>query len=197
MENAKATYKTILTANEESASEGLKLIQVNDGFVVVDLNVAIGGDNCWTNKGLFHKMLSNGLAVFKNFPNQEYSETAYNLDDCFKVIFATPDLKLEGVPLIEEKQDDEFDKLLLELDYCWSEWKIFEAGYRKAQQNLFTEEQVREAFNASDNYRYYQNNGSRNIPSDVLDEDDFIKFLKQPRVEITFENGVSVKAVMI
>jgi hypothetical protein len=60
----------------------------------------------------------------------------------------------------------------------------YKEGY-KAATKVYSEEDLRKAFNAGDNYRYYQNNGSRNIPSDVLDEDEYIQSLKQPKTLLT------------
>lgn len=37
---------------------------------------------------------------------------------------------------------------------------------------------IEQAFDAGDNYRYWENNGSRSTPSDVLDKEDHISNLK-------------------
>lgn len=38
--------------------------------------------------------------------------------------------------------------------------------------------EIEKAFDAGDNYRYWENNGSRSTPSDVLDKEDYITNLK-------------------
>jgi len=66
-------------------------------------------------------------------------------------------------------------------------------GYKAAQSKKYSEEDMRKAFNAGDSYRYYQNNGSRSIPSDVLDEDDFIQSLqkKQFPIAVDLDNNMN------
>ena len=38
--------------------------------------------------------------------------------------------------------------------------------------------EIEKAFNAGDNYRYYENSSCKSIPSDVLDQEDYISNLK-------------------
>lgn len=38
--------------------------------------------------------------------------------------------------------------------------------------------EIEKAFDAGDDYRYWENNGSRSIPSDILDKEDYISNLK-------------------
>ena len=71
------------------------------------------------------------------------------------------------------------------LDYNTGRWYGRIEGFQKAQELLsdrrFTLEDMRKAFNAGDNYRYYENGGFRSIPSDVLDEEQYMQSLSQPK----------------
>lgn len=187
-----------LKLNEEI--NGLKLIQVNNGFVVVDLKSKIlNGDWCIhpTTLNISQQSFDNNLRIYWN-----------------RIIFATPNLNLEGVPVIEEKELP-FDKLCY-YDRRYSDFSIKEEyGYDKeeveatgdfskkdcacdncfygrsklanqiieqAQQNLFTRAEMKLAFLENDKNRSFE---------------EFIQSLKQPTVEITFENNTPVKAIML
>ena len=66
----------------------------------------------------------------------------------------------------------------------------FEKGYKQAQQNLFTEEQVKEAFNAARRFRM------KNV-FEYEHAGEFLESLKQPRVKVTFEADKPIKAELI
>lgn len=88
----------ILKLNEEK--KGLKLIQVNDGFVVVDLKAKmVKNDFAFDldgNPG--HNGIKYIVKVLRT------ADDSYWNKNCDKIIFATQNLNLEGVPVIEEKQ---------------------------------------------------------------------------------------------
>jgi hypothetical protein len=95
--------------------------------------------------------------------------------------FDVDKLKLEKYP-IDRKFNDSFESGL----------RIgFIEGFQKAQEllsdRMFTLEDMKKAFNAGDNYRYYENGGFRSIPSDVLDEEQFIESLSQKSWKIELE----------
>jgi hypothetical protein len=69
---------------------------------------------------------------------------------------------------------EEIDKITEEHSFYYLE------GY-KAATKVYSEEDLRKAFQAGDTYRYHENGGFRSIPSDVLDEDEFIQSLKQSK----------------
>jgi hypothetical protein len=101
---------------------------------------------------------------------------------------------LEGVPLLPPLEDD-VRKLALEMgeDYFSKELFVdyFTISYNKAKEKYkYTEEDLRKAFNAGDNYRYYENGGFRSIPSNVLNEDDYIQSLQQPKYPVAFEQDL-------
>lgn len=187
-----------LKLNEEQ--QGLKLIQVNDGFVVVEKN-DVEVNDFFLDRG-YHNILKCTTASVGSFD---------------RIIFATPNLNLEGVLEIEENIPNIDNELSHQewikegkKGYPYYDWNLllktcrtfFSLGYKQAKQNLFTEEQVREAFQKGREYEYslyydqtYGYGDKRTIKESNVD--DFIQSLKQPKVEITFENNVPTKAVMI
>jgi hypothetical protein len=96
---------------------------------------------------------------------------------------------LEGVPLLPPLEDE--SNFFAEQETIKNEWnseKSFKAGYNKAKEKYkYTEEDLRKAFNAGDNYRYYENGGFRSFPSNVLNEDEIIQSLQQPKYPVAFE----------
>jgi hypothetical protein len=121
--------------------------------------------------------------------------TVVNSDE--GTIFATPNLNLEDVPVIESvvdvKANKAADKESLFGEYYLSaeDRKNYIKGYKQAQQNLFTGEDIKKAIAYGIN-RIIHNKG---IPSKE-ESDGFIQSLKQPKVEITFENEKPVKCVL-
>lgn len=187
--------KTILKFNEEI--NGFKLIQVNDGFVIVDIT-----KNCPENSWAIFPNTVNG--EIENFdgcvPKLCISEYAANGVYNLLIIFATSNLNLEGVPVIKEINSDliyqKFQEDSFEIGTDGhSVLTAYSAGYKQAQQTLFTEEQVREALR-----KQKETNGmnQRNQFSyKYKSENEIIQSLKQPKVEITFENNQPIKAILL
>ena len=75
----------------------------------------------------------------------------------------------------------------------------FQDGYKQTQQNLFTEEQVREALRMKDEIEMTSFNGGEDYTEALkYDEDEIIQSLKQPKVEIEFDkNNKPVKATLV
>ena len=184
--------KTILKLNEEV--NGLKLIQVNEGFVVVDIeSIAVNEDYCYD--------------TLRNHIWRKSQKFTCNGSIYKKIIFAKPNLNLEGVPEIEEFLPKGTGAIFLAKELLKKEGyqensdtlnylNIAIESIEQAQQNSFSEEQIREAIN----FAWY--NGAKESYEGKtmifdIDQDKIIQSLKQPKVEITFENGVPVKAVML
>lgn len=190
--------KVTLKLGEEK--NGLKLIQVNDGFVVVDLKSQIV-KNDWYMFNL-SKLGEYGYEKF----HSDYRK--FNKYQCAKIIFTTPNLSLEGVPVIENNEFFTFSKQQLRFLFDTSlhakigklnQNEEFERVLvflnKQVQQNLFTEEQVREAIQFGvDNCHYGLQHETLNKENQI---NSFIQSLRQPKVEITFEEDKIIKCVML
>jgi hypothetical protein len=112
-----------------------------------------------------------------------------------KVIAQQDQIDFSGLSEEKQKKIGWFDvEKLAELETITNEFnseKSFITGFQKAQELLsdrvFTLEDMKKAFNAGDNYRYYENGGFRSIPSDVLDEEQFIESLSQKSWKVELE----------
>lgn len=173
--------------------DNLKLIQIGYGFAIIDVKGSIGGDTCWSNNGFFYKALDNDLGVFRSFPNQKYSETVYKLSECHRILFATENLNLEGVGLIEE------DAIVAELAYknCKTVnsnagYTDFITGYKTGRKNMFSKEDLIEAMNLASQV-------TECGEPDGLEYDEIFKILEQPKVEVSFgkNNNEAIKAILI
>lgn len=184
--------KVALKLGEEK--NGLKFIQVNNGFVVVDL---------------LNKKRDNYFVIYTN---NEPMGIAKGISDehCYTILFATPNLNLEDVPVIKNNefftfskqqlrflfdtslhakigglnQDEEFERVLIFLN-------------KQEQTNLFTEEQVRDACLM---YAKWVTGGTPSLriaqnPSERFEQ--IFESLKQTKVEITFEDGKPIKCIML
>lgn len=100
----------------------LKYIEINGQGVLVDESAEIGGDNCWTTKGLFLKTIKNG-GIFRNFPNEEYSETYWEFEDVHKIICAEKELNI-NVPILPN----------------WRKWEKFQLADKHTSKLLLTSE---------------------------------------------------------
>jgi hypothetical protein len=78
---------------------------------------------------------------------------------------------------------------------AYKERAAFIEGH-KSVAKIYSEEDLRKAFQAGDNYRYYENGGFRSIPSDVLDEDAYIQALKKPKILKWFVAELERKLVL-
>lgn len=137
----------------------LKLIKINDEFVIINAK---------------ERILSTDW-VFDWFNNQikKYSDIGTGV----KIIFATPNLNLEGVPIIEEKENILDTYIQIIGDNKVQSINNFLKNHNK---DLFTEEQIREAIKIASGERLIdKENQIKNI----------IQFLKQPKVEIEFEEN--------
>lgn len=189
-----------LKLNEEI--NGLKLIQVNNGFVIIKttFNPIESHD----------KYVTTGQRIWKWDVSMAYVS---NNTPC-EIIFATPNLNLEGVPEIEEKDIENIKKVSLQNNEFWrngGDYDTFELGfiqgYKQAQQTLFTEEQVVKAIEKArtlveGNNEFDVENilGSSDGTYGIkqkYSENEIIQSLKQPTVEIIFENNIPVKAIML
>lgn len=174
---------------QDEEIDGIKLIQIDNedkGFVIVG--------------GLPHKCYEGYYFLDgKIFHTSKYClQTA-----CREILFATANLLLKGVRVIENsfdvsayaKQEHIFNhKSINDISFILG----VEVGYGKGRENMFTEEQMEQAFIAG---RKFQTGGRtakdqpyRNEP----DFDVFIKSLKQPKVEIEFDennNNEPIKAI--
>lgn len=179
--------KKILKLNEEQ--DGLKLIQVNDGFVVVDLknreNVNWFLDTVEFKNEITHSIHKNDSTSYAGLISRRFTDSDY------KIIFAASNLNLEGVPVIEKNEEwikvaveNEDNATINNPEHSQSTWyKGVELGYKQAQRDLFTEEDMREIFYIAGGYGY-----------------DFKKSLaivKQPKVEIEFENGKPKSCIFV
>lgn len=215
--------KVTLKLGEEK--NGLKFIQVNDGFVVVDFSKEININEYTINEdvkgkwgfnkthnsfGIINYVNEHGLGLGDFVETTQTGDSIYdsitiNGYKVYNILFATPNLNLEDVLVIKNNefftfnkqqlrflfdtslhakigglnQDEEFERVLIFLN-------------KQVQQNLFTEEQVREAFNAARRFRM------KNV-FEYDHADEFIQSLKQPqlKIEITFEGSKAVKCVML
>lgn len=92
---------------------------------------------------------------------------------------------LDGVDLLPPLED--YDKLnILDFDYIYSEFLIFEKGYNKAKEKYkYTEDDMRKAFRSGAfTGAYTGNNSGVHIEKD---ENNFIQFLQQPKYPVAFE----------
>lgn len=166
----------------------------------------IGFDGLYIFKCL-KPFIANETTSGKNIPcfyielgeTSVFHETSY-----IKKVIAQQD-QIDFSALSEEKQKEigwfDIDKIAYKFcdeitpkDVTRSLHYPFKRGFQKAQELLFdrrfTLEDMKKAFNAGDNYRYYENGGFLFIPSDVLDEDQYIQSLSQPKswkVELEME----------
>lgn len=190
--------KQILIENVEI--NGLKLIQVNDEFIVINKISPINTDE-WCIE--LHNDESAAKVSFIDIKGKWYirkmnMNCSINDPDCHKIIFATPNLKLEGVTEFEQDnvtvlKAETFVKEKLKMSSQAPGVLVgFIEGYKQAQQNLFTEEQVR---NLSLSIIEFI---SHHEPDEFHDWfEKKIQSLKQPKVEITFENGKPIKCTML
>lgn len=182
-----------LKLNEEQ--QGLKLIQVNNGFVIIKttFNPIESHD----------KYVTTGQRIWKWDVSMAYVS---NNTPC-EIIFATPNLNLEGVPEIEEKDIENIKKVSLQNNEFWrngGDYDTFELGfiqgYKQAQQILFTLDDVKKLFaksievapQAETHTRMISDVEYRHYVLDTLWIDAVLPFaqsLKQPTVEIIFEEN--------
>lgn len=247
----------VVGLNEEQ--NGLKLIKVNDGFVVVDLNVRPVKNEHYlfinpkstrnpVSIHLCESIYNNGNLEPKS---NSLSIIEHRIEWSHKILFATPNLNLEGVPEIELKKDIVY-VLLADMDgtmrstdepfgvavktkeaadqyikkggvgysHSYSELRIFNSSKEardwkfrniepvQSQQILFTLDDVKKLFAKSIEVAPQSETHTRMISDfeyrhyvlDTLWADVMLPFaqsLKQPKVEITFENDKPIKCVML
>jgi hypothetical protein len=163
--------KKILALNKEE--DGLKLIQVNDGFVVVDVN----NKDFKKDEDALYRFWKIGVVTDVNENVLKFEGKYIHESHLTKMIFATPNLNLEGVPIIEEKENILDTYIQIIGDNKIQSINNFLKNHNK---DLFTEEQIREAIKIASGERLIdKENQIKNI----------IQFLKQPKVEIEFEEN--------
>ena len=170
----------ILKLNEEQ--QELKLIQVNDGFIIIN-------NKRPEHREYYYIPFTDNIERYDE--NIDYGQFHPHLFKWKKVVFATLNLNLEGVSTIEENGEwlniairEEEKEILSNNHYQPTSWyNGVKLGYRQAQQKLFTIDDMRLAMeqgysHCTDSYEDYQERF-----------DTLIKYLKQPKVEITFEEN--------
>ena len=196
-----SSFKTILKLNEERELIGLKLLSFNDGLVIVSESMI--GEDEWFLMG--EEIIQNSSLLTEEFCKSTQP----------KVLFATDNLNLKGVPHIRRKVISEnsqeyqsaYEWVFNKNGHKWSNnndeagdnFGSFLEGYKKASQFLFTEDQLMDAMSFSELYiiekdkpLFLKSNG--NPTKDCL---DFIKSLKQPKVEITFIKNQPVECKLL
>lgn len=173
--------KKIIELNEEL--KNVKFLSVDGGIIGVDLLASLKqGDYYWD------KELDSICILQRKLSD----DSKYN--DCFRIIIATSNLNLDGVPLFENNDDTTKDDTTWEYDLIQSvRWDdpekakddvcyFINQNFHNIQQNMFTEEQVREAMKRC------------HVESDW---NNIVQSIKQPKLEITFEDDkpISVKLV--
>lgn len=174
----------------EYEQQGLKLIKIMGEFVVVDLKATIEINDYFYPLGLSYpkKCVNKG----KNSRSEWVEDYLGNQDQLkfsFKIIFASSNLNLEGVPVIEMNDEySELRKIGLTSDQCCEV-----IDYYKSIGKIYNEEQMKLALLRG--YKIGKNDGS-----DVdrkKDETFLIDYLKQPKVDVIFENDKPVKCKLI
>lgn len=87
-----------------------------------------------------------------NILSDDTDEKGYDLSNVAKIIAASPELKLKGIPSYARYKALEYSKLIekevkneSDYDWCLGAYQGFEAGYKVAEKDLFTKEDVRKA----------------------------------------------------
>jgi hypothetical protein len=171
----------------------LKAIQLSPiHYVVVDDSKIREGDWFYT------KCLDN---IFKasGFP--------LSATDAKKITHSTQPLEgVKHIPLSEVEEAifgysvekmARVHKVALKDDWSESSYLVgFKAAQELSKDKMFTIEDIKKAFNAGDNYRYWENNGSRNTPSNVLDEEKYIQsVLPKTEWNVTFDEQGKLKLI--
>lgn len=149
------------------------IIQIDDGFVMVDKEININNDSDWT----MCNTVSGKKWIYK--PATFHKDKNLNYDpDYWKIISHTgiESLKNSNLPLFEMPDDP---MVLAREAAVMNNYDIgddvfkhgFVLGYRKS--GGYTEEDIRNAFRAGGNYE-----NEYNYP-DAPDEDEYIKSLKK------------------
>jgi len=172
------------------------LHKLETGFIVVSDEKIKVGDTCISDKNIIDiGKIHNQWTMFKP-STQEHLNI---LKSCKKVIAQEPNIIFSDLKEEEQRRIGWFDVDFIVKDVCGYDKNVplpendnevntaldCLKRFQKAQELLsdkrFTLEDLRKAFNAGDDYRYYENGGFRSIPSDVLDEDGYIQSLSQPK----------------
>lgn len=137
----------------------IEKIAVNGYYVWVDKDEIVG----WSYNGICYN--DDGRIGKPNNPNSK------------KIIAASPELKLKGVPSYARYKALEYSKPLekevkSDEDYDWymGSYKGFEYGYLEAEKELFTEDDVRKAIELA-----------REGYSSIHSEEEIIEQLKQSK----------------
>lgn len=200
--NTKQIYKLDKPFND------IELVNIKGNLMVISLSTPPGLDDYYLDKPSFV-----GRRVYHD--GSAYLHT-------YKVLFADAKLKFKNVPVIEDNTifnfnrqqlrflfDTSFHATIGELNQDEEFEKVLTFLSKQAQQNLFTEEQVREAIQLAREADSID--GVVDLPvvlnfpgadnSDLQikwSENEIIQSLKQPKVEIEFdENGSPIKCTLL
>jgi len=178
------------------------LHKLPEGFIVTSHEEIKEGDLVHHTFGIHKAVYKNGILGW--ISDKTKAHLYFGTEGGGKVIAQQDQIDFSFLSKEEQKEIEWFDveELALnetsDIDNSQFDRGVvygFHKGFKKAQELLsdrrFTLEDMRKAFNAGDTYRYYENGGFRNIPSDILDEEQYIQSLSQPKswkVELEMEN---------
>lgn len=105
----------------------------------------------WVDKGIRGKSGLNYNFGLKKVDSlgKDYTEHSTEWNYCFKIIAASSELNLEGVPtyvkwLAEQEYSDE--EIVMDVDISESLKLAFIKGYKTTEQEMFTEDDLKKAF---------------------------------------------------
>lgn len=185
----------ILTENIEQ--NNLKLIKVNEGYVAIDLKAEILINDYFLADTLILKA-EEILDCDDDDKLEIHSENycnPYNLSN--KIIFATANLNLEGVKIIEKENTSKVDDLAEKLtaknyretnsEFATTYYNGVIDGHEQAQKDLYTKEQVEEAIKLAKHY-YVHTEFDGHF---TYNNEDIFKLLNQTKVEINLTNNIA------
>jgi len=175
----------VLTENIEQ--DNLKLIRLdNNQFVIVDLKAEIK---------------ENDVVIY-DFGMGVCIENPVDVDNLHsntrsKIIFATPGLNLEGINIIEEKNNEVLipfpsNELNLRDGKEIKTWMCgWEDGYKEAQAQLYTKEQVEEAIKLAQTVDYEVDAYTILRDFKMRSNENIFNKLKQVKVEVNLTDNTA------
>ena len=141
-------------------------------YVWVDKDAEINNNSYGIDKNnILCEYADDFLYMFDNAGIIKISITAESIKcrEIKKIIAASPELNLEGVPLyVELLAEQEYPTASFGLSVeCERERKAFIKGYQKAEKELFTEEEVREVFHVG---RLYQGREGDTTLEEIIEQ---------------------------
>jgi hypothetical protein len=183
-------YTKSTEMNTNTVNNKFKIIDISDYILAISDEEILPKDLIESNDAIYKCTTVNENEVIV-YEKNKYAGSL-NPEDCKKIIAYQPKnnaLELDLPLLPEIVVEDDVEKLAEKIvEEAFGEKGMDDAkelcrdfwidGYKSASK-VYSEEDLRKAFQAGDTYRYHENGGFRSIPSDVLDEDEFIQSLKQ------------------